>query len=89
MVDKALISTRGVSTRDGRISDGDPFQAEVRRAMLESSTETLLFTAAYSLQRPGLTTTGSLAEIAVVLAADISDEDAAALADFGPRVVRV
>jgi DeoR/GlpR family transcriptional regulator of sugar metabolism len=89
MADKALISPRGLSAIDGRISDGDLFQAEIRRAMIDCSTQTVLFAAGYSLQRPGLTTTGNLSDIAVVLAADISEEQAAALAAFGPEVTCV
>jgi DeoR/GlpR family transcriptional regulator of sugar metabolism len=86
--DKALISVKGL-TRDGAFTDPDPLEAEVKRVLIEQSTEPILLLDASKLEGRGLAVIATLDDIALVLAAGIDDEAALHLAKLTHHVRRV
>ncbi len=88
LADKALISVKGL-TSDGALSDPDPLEAEVKRAMIEQSTEPILLLDATKLEGRGLAVIANLEDVALVLAAGISDSEALRLGKLARNVRRV
>jgi DeoR/GlpR family transcriptional regulator of sugar metabolism len=86
--DKALISVKGL-TSDGALSDPDPLEAEVKRVMIEQSTQPLLLLDASKLEGRGLAIIASLEDVAVVLATGLDDDAARHLSRLAPNVRRV
>ncbi len=86
--DKALISVKGL-TSDGAFSDPDPLEAEVKRVLIEQSTEPILLLDASKLEGRGLAVIATLDDIALVLASGIDDDDAAQLAKLARNMRRV
>jgi len=70
--DHVLFSVRGL-TQDGHLTDPDPLEAEVKRAMIERSRQVVLLIDGSKLDRPALTEIAGLDRVSVVLAADIED----------------
>lgn len=88
LADRALISVKGL-TSDGALSDPDPFEAEVKRAMIEQSTEPILLLDASKLEGRGLAVIANIEDVALVLAAGISDSEALQLGKLARNVRRV
>jgi DeoR/GlpR family transcriptional regulator of sugar metabolism len=88
LADKALISVKGL-TSDGALSDPDPLEAEVKRAMIEQATEPILLLDATKLEGRGLAVIANLEEVALVLAAGVSDSEALRLGRLARDVRRV
>jgi DeoR family transcriptional regulator of aga operon len=88
LADKALVSVKGL-TSDGALSDPDPLEAEVKRLMIEQSTEPLLLLDASKLEGRGLAVIASLEDVALVLAAGVDDAAALQLAKLARNVRRV
>jgi DeoR family transcriptional regulator of aga operon len=86
--DKALISVKGL-TSEGALSDPDPLEAEVKRVMIEQSTEPIFLLDASKLQRRGLAIVANLEDLAVVLATNLDDEAAEHLSRLSSNVRRV
>jgi DeoR/GlpR family transcriptional regulator of sugar metabolism len=76
--DHALLSVRGL-TDDGYLTDPDPLEAEVKRAMIERAHEPVLLVDGSKLGRPALAQLGHLDAIARVLVADPDPQRLAAL----------
>jgi DeoR/GlpR family transcriptional regulator of sugar metabolism len=87
LADKALISVKGL-TSDGALSDPDPLEAEVKRVMIEQSTESILLLDASKLEGRGLAVIANLEDVSLVLAADVSDGEAAQLGKLARNVRR-
>jgi DeoR/GlpR family transcriptional regulator of sugar metabolism len=88
LADKALISVKGL-TSDGALSDPDPLEAEVKRVMIEQSTESIFLLDGSKLDERGLVVVANLEDLSVVLAADVSDGEALRLGKLGHNVRRV
>jgi len=88
LADKALISVKGV-TSDGALSDPDPLEAEVKRAMIEQSTQPILQLDASKLESRGLAVIANLEDVALVIAAGISESEAVRLGTLARNVRRV
>jgi DeoR/GlpR family transcriptional regulator of sugar metabolism len=87
LADTALISVKGL-TSDGALSDPDPLEAEVKRVMIEQSTQSILLLDASKLEGRGLAVIASLEDVSLVIAAGISDAEALRLGKLARNVRR-
>jgi DeoR/GlpR family transcriptional regulator of sugar metabolism len=85
LADTALISVKGL-TDDGSLSDPDPLEAEVKRTMIEQSTQSIFLLDASKLEGRGLVVIARLEELTVVLAAGVEDPEATRLRKLAPNV---
>jgi DeoR family transcriptional regulator of aga operon len=85
--DKALISVKGL-TSEGALSDPDPLEAEVKRVMIEQSTEPILLLDGSKLEGRGLAIIANLEDVGVVLATGLDDDSARQLSRLTPNVRR-
>lgn len=85
--DKAVLSIRGL-THDGHMTDPDPLEAEVKRAMLEQARMPLLLVDGSKFDRPALSAIAHVTKVARVLAAGASPSAVASLASAGVAVDR-
>jgi DeoR/GlpR family transcriptional regulator of sugar metabolism len=70
--DHVIFSVRGV-TADGLLSDPDPLEAEVKRAMIARAREAILLVDASKFDRSALAQIGDVSQVRVILAADAPD----------------
>ena len=85
--DKAFISVKGI-TPEGYLTDPDPLEAEVKRAMIERSEEAVLLVDGRKFEQRGLNAIAHVSDLAVVLAADASQDRLEQLTEAGARRVR-
>lgn len=78
VADVAFLSVKGV-TRAGQLTDPDPLEAEVKRGMIEQSRQSVLLIDGSKLERTGMSVIATLSQVSMVLAADVTSEDLAAL----------
>jgi DeoR/GlpR family transcriptional regulator of sugar metabolism len=71
--DQVLFSVRGV-TADGHLTDPDPLEAEVKRAMVRRAGRAVLLADGSKFERPALTRIASVADVGVLIAADVPEE---------------
>ncbi len=86
--DKVLFSVKGV-TPDGYLTDPDPLEAEVKRAMIERAEEPVLLVDGGKFEQRGLSAIGHVSEVKLVLAADVPEPRLEALSAAGANVRRV
>jgi DeoR/GlpR family transcriptional regulator of sugar metabolism len=86
--DRVFFSVKEV-TESGYLSDPDPLEAEVKRAMIEQSQEPVLLVDGTKFDERGLSVITHIREAALVLAADAPEERMAALTEAGVEVRRV
>lgn len=86
--EKAVISVKGV-TPDGYLTDPDVLEAEVKRAMIERSEESLVLLEGEKLTQRGLNAVGHVSQISRVLVADGDPERVAALEQLGGEMLTV
>lgn len=86
--DIALLSVKGV-TREGELTDPDPSEAEVKRAMIERSETPILLIDGRKFERRGLSLIGNVSDIRLILAADCDEADLEAMEHQGVEVRRV
>lgn len=86
--DKAFISVKGV-TPDGHLTDPDPLEAEVKRAMIERSEKPVLLVDGGKFEKRGLSVIAHASEVSVALVADASGTSLEMLADAGVEVQSV
>jgi DeoR/GlpR family transcriptional regulator of sugar metabolism len=85
--DKALLSVKGV-TEDGQLTDPDPLEAEVKRAMIRQARTPLLLVDGSKFGRPALHVIGPVTDVGRVLAADAPPRALSALGRLGVAVDR-
>jgi DeoR/GlpR family transcriptional regulator of sugar metabolism len=88
LADKALITFKGL-TNDGGLSDTYALEAEVKRAMIEQATTSILLVTAKTLAHRGNLVAGSVRDLSIVLAAEISDDDEHRLRRMRANLVRL
>ncbi len=88
LADLAFFSVKGVS-EDGRLSDPDPLEAEVKRAMVEQAERAVLLVDGTKVGRRGLSLICPPERLGAVIAADVPEPALAALARGGADVHRV
>lgn len=86
--DKAFISVKGV-TSEGYVTDPDPLEAEVKRAMIERSEEPVLLVDRSKFEQRGLHAIAHASAFALVLAADAPGLRLTELTESGVEVRRV
>jgi DeoR family transcriptional regulator of aga operon len=83
--DKALISVKGL-TDDGSLTDPDPLECEVKRAMIERAEESILLLEAEKLSARGSHLIAGCETLSLVLAANFSHRQLSRLKATGVRV---
>lgn len=88
-VDRLFLSVKGL-TENGMLTDADPLEAEVKRAMIGQAAESTLVIDRSKLSVRGLSAIASIAEVSGVLAHGLSEHEADGLRAAGAsiRVVR-
>ena len=86
--DKTFLSVKGL-TPAGYLTDPDPLEAEVKRTMIECSKNAVLLVDSRKFERKGMSVIAHVSELALVLAADVSDTRLEVLADMGTKVESV
>jgi DeoR/GlpR family transcriptional regulator of sugar metabolism len=86
--DKVFFSVKGL-TDSGYLSDPDPLEAEVKRAMIEQSHEPVLLVDSTKFDQRGLSAITHVREVALVLAAEAPEDRMVALTEAGVEVGRV
>lgn len=82
--DRVLLSVKGV-TPAGNLTDPDPLEAEVKRAMIECSEESVLLLDDRKFERRGLSVIGHVSELSEVLVVDAPESRIATLREAGAR----
>lgn len=83
--DKLFLSVKGLAG-DGSLTDPDPLECEVKRAMIERAEESILLLEPGKLQARGSHLIASCEEISLVLAVDLSSEQVGQIQRRGVRV---
>jgi DeoR/GlpR family transcriptional regulator of sugar metabolism len=83
--DKVFVSVKGVAG-DGSLTDPDPHESEVKRAMIERAEESILLLQAGKLQARGSHWIANFKEVSLVLATDLSQDQLSHLRSFGVAV---
>lgn len=78
VADVTFLSVKGV-TWGGQLTDPDPLEAEVKRAMIEQSRQSVLLIDGSKLEQAGMSVIATLSHVSMVLATDVSDQGLAAL----------
>lgn len=86
--DLAFVSVKGI-TQQGELTDPDPSEAEVKKAMIERSENPVLLIDGRKFERRGLSLIGRISDVSLVLAADCDEYDLQALERQGIEVRRV
>ncbi len=83
--DKLFMSVKGLAS-DGSLTDPDPLECEVKRAMIERAEESILLLEPDKLKARGSHRIASCEEISLVLAADLTGDQVAQIQRRGVRV---
>ena len=84
--DRLLLSVKGVAP-NGMLTDADPLEAELKRAMIEQAGESVLLIDHSKLTTRGLSVIAPIAEVTTTLATGIDDDQADALRLGGTTVI--
>ena len=88
LADRAFVSVKGI-TAEGYLTDADPMEAEVKRAMIRQSAEPVLLVDGRKFERRGLSVIAHVSELSLVMAADARQDHIEALAGLGVVVESV
>lgn len=80
--DKVFLSVKGV-TPDGYLTDPDPLESEVKRAMIEHAEKPVLLIAGGKLEKRGLSVIAHASELSLALVADAPEGGLKSLEDAG------
>lgn len=87
--DHAFLSVKGLAP-DGALTDADPLEAEVKRAMIERTSRPVLLIEAEKIDRRGLSVIAALSAIGEVLVSGSADDEAVRrLEEHGADVRRI
>src|SRR3954447_13870925 len=86
--DHAIFSVRGV-TESGHLTDPDPLEAEIKRAMIDRARSALLLVDGSKFDRPALSVIARAHDVDAILAADAPESALAAFERAGAAVERV
>src|SRR3954470_18101632 len=86
--DHVIFSVRGL-TPDGYLTDPDPLEAEVKRAMIKRARQAVLLVDSTKFDRPALTQIAEAGDVGLILAADVPDAALRPLARAGIDIRRV
>ncbi len=80
--DKVFLSVKGV-TPDGYLTDPDPLESEVKRAMIERAENPILLIDGGKLEKRGLSVIARVSELSLALVADASEDGLKSLEGAG------
>ena len=86
--DHVIFSVRGI-TDDGYLTDPDPLESEVKRAMIRRARQAVLLVDGSKFGRPALTQIARVEDVGVILAAEVEEPLLKPLARAGIDVRRV
>jgi DeoR/GlpR family transcriptional regulator of sugar metabolism len=86
--DHVLFSVRGL-TADGFLTDPDPLESEVKRAMIERARQAVVLVDGSKFDRPALTQIARVDAVGMILAADVEESALKPLVRAGIEVRRV
>jgi DeoR family transcriptional regulator of aga operon len=85
MSDRAFISVKGI-TPDGQLTDINPLEAEVKRAMIRQSERPTLLVDGRKFEQRGFSVIAHASEVSLVLTADASRAHVERLDSLGVEV---
>jgi DeoR/GlpR family transcriptional regulator of sugar metabolism len=88
LTDRTFFSVRGV-TPEGYLTDSNPLEAEVKRAMVRQAERPVLLVDGRKFERRGLSVITHVSEVSLVLTADAHKSHVEALAEAGVTVQTV
>ncbi len=88
MSDRAFISVKGI-TPDGQLTDINPLEAEVKRAMIQQSERPVLLLDGRKFEQRGFSVITHVSEVSLVITADADRGHLEALEDLGVDVQSV
>jgi DeoR/GlpR family transcriptional regulator of sugar metabolism len=88
MSDRAFISVKGI-TPDGQLTDINPLEAEVKRAMIRQSERPVLLVDGRKFEQRGFSVITHVSEVSLVITADARPSYVEALEDLGMDVQSV
>ena len=88
MSDRAFISVKGI-TPDGQLTDINPLEAEVKRAMIRQSKRPVLLADGRKFEQRGFSVISHVSEVSLVLTADASRVHMEAMETLGVEVQSV
>src|ERR671915_1217108 len=83
--DRTFFSVKGI-TPDGQLTEANPLEAEVKRAMIRQAASPVLLVDGRKFERQGLSVIANVSEVSLVLAADAPENWMMALAEAGVEV---
>ena len=83
--DRVLFSVRGLAD-DGRLTDPDPLEAEIKRTMIAGAQRAILMVDGSKFDRPALSVIANVRDVSLVLAADEPPHALDLLAETGAEV---
>ena len=86
--DRTFFSVKGI-TPDGQLTDANPLEAEVKRAMIRQAASPVLLVDGRKFERQGLSVIAHVSEMSLVMIADARQSDVEALEDLGVAVQTV
>jgi DeoR/GlpR family transcriptional regulator of sugar metabolism len=86
--DHVLFSVRGL-TSDGFLTDPDPLESEVKRAMIRRARQAVVLVDGSKFDRPALTQIAHVDDVGMILAADVDEQSLKPLVRAGIEVRRV
>lgn len=88
LADRAFVSVKGI-TAEGYLTDADPMEAEVKRAMIRQSEKPVLLVDGRKFERRGLSVIAHVSEVSLVMASDARQAHVEALERLGVEVKSV
>ena len=86
--DRTFFSVKGI-TPDGQLTDANPLEAEVKRAMIRQAASSVLLVDGRKFERQGLSVITHISEVSLVMTADASQSYVGVLEDLGVAVQSV
>jgi DeoR/GlpR family transcriptional regulator of sugar metabolism len=83
--DRTFFSVKGI-TSDGQLTEANPLEAEVKRAMIRQAASPVLLVDGRKFERQGLSVITHISEVSLMMTADARQSDVEALEDFGVEV---
>jgi DeoR/GlpR family transcriptional regulator of sugar metabolism len=88
LADRTFFSVKGV-TRDGHLTEPNPLEAEVKRAMIRRSDNPVLLVDGRKFERRGASVIAHISEVSLVITADVGGAYVERLEDLGVEVQSV
>jgi DeoR/GlpR family transcriptional regulator of sugar metabolism len=85
LTDRVFFSVRGV-TPEGHLTDANPLEAEVKRAMVKQAAKPVLLVDGRKFERRGLSVIAHVSDVSLVLTADAHRSYVERLAESGVEV---